>query len=261
METIIFEIQDSVAKITLNRPDVLNSFNRQLAKEFQDVLNTCAKDKTIRAVYLTGSGRAFCAGQDLAEAIEMGKTGDRDLGDSVEEVYNPIIRAIRNLEKPVICAVNGVAAGAGASLAFACDVTYAAASSSFLQAFSKIGLVPDSGGSFFLPRLVGFQKASALMMLAEKVPAEQALQMGMVYKVCADDKLAEESFAAAKTLAGMPTKALAYIKLMLNESLSNDLDTQLDLERDMQTAAGKTSDYKEGVNAFLEKRKPVFKGE
>ncbi len=261
METIIFEIQDSVAKITLNRPDVLNSFNRQMAKEFQAALDTCATDKNIRAVYLTGSGRAFCAGQDLAEAIEMGKTSNRNLGDSVEEVYNPIIRKMRNLEKPVICAVNGVAAGAGASLAFACDVTYAAASSSFLQAFSKIGLVPDSGGSFFLPRLVGFQKASALMMLAEKVPAEQALQMGMIYKVCADDKLAEESFAAAKTLAAMPTKALAYIKQMLNKSMSNDLDAQLDLERDLQTAAGKTTDYKEGVNAFLEKRKPVFKGE
>jgi len=260
METIIFEIQDSVAKITLNRPDVLNSFNKQMGRDVQEALDTCANDKSIRAVYLTGAGRAFCAGQDLAEAIEMGKTGDRDLGGSVEEVYNPIIRKIRSLEKPVVCAVNGVAAGAGASLAFACDVTYAATSSSFLQAFSKIGLVPDSGGSFFLPRLVGFQKASALMMLAEKVPAEQALQMGMIYKVCADDKLADESYAAAKTLAAMPTKALAYIKQMLNKSMSNDLDAQLDLERDMQTAAGKTSDYKEGVNAFLEKRKPVFKG-
>lgn len=262
METIIFEIQDSIAKITLNRPDVLNSFNKQMAKEVQEVLETCANDKKVRAVYLTAAGRAFCAGQDLAEAMAAKDNGQiKNLGDSVEKVYNPIIRKIRTIEKPVVCAVNGVAAGAGANLALACDVVFAASSASFIQAFSKIGLVPDSGGSFFLPRLVGFQRASALLMLGDKVPAEQALQMGMLYKVCADEKLAEESFATAKTLAAMPTKALAYIKQMMNQSMTNSIDAQLDLERDMQTAAGKTFDYKEGVNAFLEKRKPVFKGE
>lgn len=261
METIIFEIQDSVAKITLNRPDVLNSFNKQMAKEVQEALETCSNDKTVRAVYLTAAGRAFCAGQDLAEAMAAKDNGQiKNLGDSVEKVYNPIIRKIRTIEKPVVCAVNGVAAGAGANLALACDVVFAASSASFIQAFSKIGLVPDSGGSFFLPRLIGFQRASALLMLGDKVGAEQALQMGMLYKVCTDDKLAEESFATAKILAAMPTKALAYIKQMLNQSMTNSIDAQLDLERDMQTAAGLTYDYKEGVNAFLEKRKPVFKG-
>jgi 2-(1,2-epoxy-1,2-dihydrophenyl)acetyl-CoA isomerase len=255
---IKFEIIENVAKISLNRPDVLNSFNRQMAKELQDAVDICRDDKKIRAVYLTGEGRGFCAGQDLAEAMSPDSL---KIGDIVKQQYNPVIIKIRELEKPVICAVNGVAAGAGANLAISCDITFAAASASFIQSFSKIGLIPDSGGTFFLPRLVGVQRAAALMMLGEKVKAEQAVQFGMIYKVCEDLKLHEEAFSVAKQLSQMPTKGLGLTKRGLNKSFFNDLNSQLDFEAEIQAEAGKSLDFREGVKAFIEKRLPVFKGE
>lgn len=256
--TIKFEVPESVAKISLNRPDVLNSFNRQMALELQDALDKCKSDKSIRAIYLTGEGRGFCAGQDLAEAIQPGAL---KIGEIVKQHYNPIIKKIREIEKPVICAVNGVAAGAGANLALACDITFAGISSSFIQSFSKIGLIPDSAGTYYLPRLVGMQRAAAMMMLGEKIKAEQAMQFGMIYKVCEDAKLHEEAFSAAKQLAQMPTKGLGLTKRGLNKSFFNDLDSQLDFEAEIQAEAGNSYDFKEGVKAFIEKRAPVFKGE
>jgi 2-(1,2-epoxy-1,2-dihydrophenyl)acetyl-CoA isomerase len=255
---IKFEIDGAIGKITLNRPDVLNSFNRQMAMEVQNALDDCRESTHIRAVYITAEGRAFCAGQDLAEAIAPDGPAMKTI---VDEHYNPIIKRIREIEKPVICAVNGVAAGAGANIALACDIVLAGASASFIQAFSKIGLVPDSGGTFFLPRLVGLQRATAMMMLGEKIKAEQALQFGMIYKVCEDAKLQEEAMAVTKMLAAMPTRGLGLTKRALNSSLGNNLDQQLQLEGVLQAEAGKTHDYSEGVNAFLEKRQPVFKGE
>lgn len=258
MNFIKYQLRDSVAKITLNRSDVLNSFNKAMALELQSVFDNCMNDNSVRALYLTGEGRAFCAGQDLAEAIA--KDGP-ELKNIVKDHYNPIIKKIRAIEKPVVCGVNGVAAGAGANIALACDIVVAGKSASFIQAFSKIGLIPDSGGTFFLPRLVGLQRATALMMLGDKVNAESALQMGMIYKVFEDDRLQEEAFNMAKTLASMPTRGLGLTKKLLNQSMFNNLEKQLDMEEEIQTMAGKTHDYNEGVKAFLEKRKPVFKGE
>jgi len=243
--------------LTLNRPDKFNSFNREMAILLQNELDIASEDPNIRGVLISGEGKAFCAGQDLSEAIDPNGPGITAI---VREHYNPIIYKIRNLEKPVICAVNGVAAGAGANIALACDVVIASQSASFIQAFSKIGLVPDSGGTFFLPRLIGFQRASALMLMGDKVSSTDALQMGMLYKVIADDELFAEAEKIAMTLCNMPTKAIAYTKRLLNQSMSNDLQEQLIYEGEMQSAAGKTADYKEGVDAFLEKRKPVFKG-
>jgi len=254
---IKFAIEDSVGKIILNRPETLNSFNRVMAKEVQHALDVCSSDKTIRAVYFTGEGRAFCAGQDLQEAI----SADVKIADIVRESYNPIIQKIRNIEKPVVCGVNGVAAGAGANIAFACDITFAAESSTFIQSFSNIGLIPDSAGTFFLPRLAGLQRAAAMTMLAEKVKAQQAMDFGLIWKVIADDKLQEEAFGIAKKLAAMPTKGLGLTKRLFNQGLSNDLEAQLKLEEQLQQEAGDSLDHKEGVKAFLEKRKPVFKGE
>lgn len=254
---INFRIENGVGKITLNRPDVLNSFNMDMAVELQNALDTCATDKNVRAVLLTGAGRAFSAGQDLAAAIAPGA----DIKVIVEKQYNPIIRKIRNIEKPVVCAVNGVAAGAGANIAFACDIILSAASATYIQAFSKIGLIPDSAGTFFLPRLIGIQRTTALMMLGDKVTAEQALQYGLIYKVIADDQLMAEAEKLALQLAQMPTKGLGLTKRLLNASLQNNLEQQLTMEGEMQAAAAKTYDHQEGVKAFLEKRKPVFKGE
>lgn len=255
---LITELRGSVLCLTLNRPDKFNSFNRSLALALQAALDKAAADKSIRAIYLTGNGKAFCAGQDLSEAIDPDGPGIQRI---VREHYNPVILKIRSLEKPVICAVNGVAAGAGANIALACDLVVAGKSASFIQAFSKIGLVPDSGGTFVLPRLIGWQRASALMMTGDKVGAEEACSMGMVYKVCEDEVLTATAFQIAEQLAAMPTKGLGLTKRLLNQSFSNNLEQQLAAEENEQAAAGMTHDYKEGVQAFLEKRKAMFKGE
>jgi len=258
MEHILFAVEHGVARITFNRPQVFNSMHHAMRQELIAVLDTCASDPTIRAVYLTGSGKAFCAGEDLQEVIDP-------QGPSLTEIistgYNPIVLKIKALEKPVVCAVNGVAAGAGANIALACDITVATASASFTQAFSKIGLIPDSGGTWTLPRLVGLQRATALMMLSDKVPAALAAEMGMIWKVFPDETFAEESLNIALTLAKMPTKGLALTKQALHRAMSNEFTAQLAVEDQLQTAAGQTADYREGVAAFLDKRKPVFKGE
>ncbi len=258
MSSIILSIENSIATITLNRPDKLNSFNREMALLMQSRLDECTSLQEVRCIYITGAGKGFCAGQDLAEVADPNGPGMQKI---LSEHYNPIITRIRNIPKPVIAAVNGVAAGAGANLALACDIVVAAESASFLQAFSKIGLIPDSGGTYHLPRLIGFQRASALMMLGDKVSAADALEMGMLYKVFADVTFIDESKKIASVLAKMPTKALAYIKHALNQSATNNLETQLLLEDDYQQKAATTVDFKEGVQAFLEKRLPIFKGE
>lgn len=257
MSEIIFTIDNNIGSIRLNRPDKFNSFNRTMALQMQKALQECHENENIRAVVIQGEGKAFCAGQDLAEAIDP---NGPELTKIVSEHYNPIIMLIRKIEKPVIAAINGVAAGAGANIALACDITIAAASASFIQAFSKIGLIPDSGGTYFLPRIIGYQKATALMMLGDKVMAEEAEKMGMIYKSVPDDVFEDEIQKTALKLAKMPTKGLGLTKLALNKSATNNLKMQLSLEDELQTRAGKTNDYEEGVNAFLEKRKPEFKG-
>jgi 2-(1,2-epoxy-1,2-dihydrophenyl)acetyl-CoA isomerase len=258
MTFIKTETLESVFKITLNRPDKFNCFNRDMALQMQDALDHASADASIRAIYITGEGKAFCAGQDLGEAIDSSGPGIEKI---VREHYNPIILKIRNIEKPVVCAVNGVAAGAGANIALACDVVVAGNSVSFIQAFSKIGLIPDSGGTFFLPRLIGFGKASALMMLGDKVSAADAEKMGMIYKVVDDINLQPEALTIAKTLSDLPTIGIGLTKRLLNQSMTNSLEQQLMNEGDLQVKAASSYDYKEGVNAFLEKRKPVFIGE
>ena len=257
-DTLQITQKDNLGILTFNRPDVFNSFNKELALAVQKALDDYAKDSSIRAIMLTGNGKAFCAGQDLQEAIA---DNGLEIEQIVDEHYNPIIKQLRSIEKPIIAAVNGVAAGAGANIALACDVVVATESSSFIQAFSKIGLVPDSGGTFTLPRIIGFGKASALMMLGDKVSAKEAEQMGMIYKVVSDDTFQQEAEAVAQKLANMPTKGLAYTKHLLNQSFVSNLDEQLELEKEWQFKATETYDYKEGVNAFIEKRKPEFKGE
>lgn len=257
MASILFEIRDAIAYITLNRPEKYNAFNREMALLLQEGLDAC-KSSEVRCVCLTGSGKAFCAGQDLEEVVDP--NGPR-IDAIVGEHYNPIVLRLRKLEKPVVAAVNGVAAGAGANLALACDVIIASQAASFVQAFSKIGLIPDSGGTFFLPRLVGWQRASALMMLSDKVSAEEAERMGMIYKAFPDDRFEEEAKKIATTLANLPTKGLALTKQLLDNSFYNDFEEQLHDEEIFQQRAGSTADYREGVQAFLEKRKPNFTGE
>lgn len=256
--SILLKIENNVAYITLNRPEVFNSFNREMALNLQAVLDDCETDIEVRAIVLTGNGKAFCAGQDLKEVT------DPDLNPGfkkiLEEHYNPIITRIRSIKKPIVGAINGVAAGAGANIALACDIVVAHEKVSFIQAFSLIGLVPDSGGTYFLPRLIGFQKALALAMLGEKVSAEEAERLGMIYKVIPLENYEEQVKTLATKLANMPTKALGKIKELFNHSLSNDLEAQLALESKLQIEAAQTEDYKEGVTAFIEKRKPNFKG-
>ena len=258
-EHILYEVDQGVANLTLNRPDVLNSFNRAMAAEVRQALSGAGADAEVRAVLLTGAGRAFCAGQDLAEA--MPKEGPApDLGDIVARGYNPIVRTIRQLDKPVVCAVNGVAAGAGANLAFACDFVLASSDASFIQSFAKIGLVPDTGGTFFIPRFVGMARATALMMLGDKVSAQEAVAMGLILRVIDAGALMEEATKLSRQLATRPTRGLGLIKRALNASATNGLDEQLALEAQLQAEAGSTTDYREGVKAFLEKRAPVFVG-
>ena len=258
MDTILFTIEDNIAWITLNRPEKYNAVNKDLALTLQEALRVSRDNEEVRAIYLTGMGKkAFCTGQDLGEIVDPeGPELNRIVGDH----FNPIVRLIREIEKPIVVAVNGIAAGAGANIALCCDVVVATESSYFLQAFSDIGLIPDSGGTYFLPRLVGFQKASALMMLAEKVSAADAEKMGMIYKYFADDSFENQAKAIVKKLAGKPTAGLGLTKRALNYSVHNDLDTQLGIEEQLQTTAGNTADYKEGVTAFVEKRKPTFTG-
>jgi 2-(1,2-epoxy-1,2-dihydrophenyl)acetyl-CoA isomerase len=254
---IIQNTLNNVCTITLNRPEVFNSFNQKMAFALQDALKNAATNEEVRAIVITGEGKAFCAGQDLAEATDPNGPA---LQSIVKDHYNPIIELIRTIEKPIIAAVNGVAAGAGANIALACDITIAKNSASFIQAFSKIGLIPDSGGTFFLPRIIGSQKALALMMTGDKITAEEADRMNMIYKAVADETFQEIVTTFAENLAKMPTRGLGLTKKAVNASFNNDLTAQLALEEKLQTEAGQTHDFNEGVAAFLEKRKPEFKG-
>lgn len=258
MSSITFEIQDNIAFITLNRPDKLNSFTREMALTLQNRLDECASLHEVRAVFLTGAGRAFSAGQDLAEVADPEGPG---MVKILSEQYNPIITRIRNLPKPVVAAVNGVAAGAGANIALCCDIVLATRSASFIQAFSKIGLIPDSGGTWFLPRLIGWGKASGIAMLGDKISATEAERIGMIYKVFEDGEFAGGARSLTAVLAEMPTRAFAFTKHAFNYSATNSLEAQLLLEDELQQKASLTRDYAEGVNAFLEKRAPLFQGE
>ena len=256
--SILCKVENKVAYITLNRPEVFNSFNREMALSLQKTLDDCATNANVRAIVITGSGKAFCAGQDLKEVTtpEL-NPGFRKI---LEEHYNKKKKKIRTIDKPIVAAVNGVAAGAGANIALACDIVVAAENASFIQAFSKIGLIPDSAGTFFLPRLIGFQKASALMMLGNKVKTKEAFEIGMIYKFYPVAFFEEEVEKLALTLSQMPTHALALTKKLLNRSMINNLQEQLAMESDLQIDASSSNDYQEGVNAFMEKRAPEFKG-
>lgn len=256
--TIQLTIENKVAFITLNRPEVFNSFNREMALALQDVFDDCEKNNDVRAIVLTGNGKAFCAGQDLKEVTSP--EHNPGFKKILEEHYNPIITRIREIKKPVIGAINGVAAGAGANIALACDIVVADERASFIQAFSLIGLVPDSAGTYFLPRLIGFQKASALAMLGDKIGAEEAERLGMIYKYVPSDEFEETIQKLALKLANMPTKALGMIKELFNKSITNTLEEQLAMESKYQIEAAQSDDYAEGVAAFIEKRKPNFKG-
>ena len=253
--------EGAVAVIKFDRADVLNSFNKEMGKEVRDALSKARDNKEARSILITGEGRGFCAGQDLAEAVPPDGQPMADIAELIRENYNPIVKLIRGIEKPIIAGVNGVAAGAGANIGLACDIVVASEKASFIQAFSKIGLVPDSGGTYYLPRLVGTANATALMMLGDKVTANEAKSMGMIYKVLPEDDFYNQALEFAKYVAGLPTKALGLIKNMVNQSFNNTFDEQLQLEEEMQVTATQTHDYLEGVKAFQEKRKPEFKGE
>lgn len=258
--SILFEVQDGYAAVTLNRPDRLNSFNPEMHERLRAALAEAESRNDIRALLLTGAGRGFCAGQDLSDRVMSADSAPPDLGHTIHTLYNPLVRRLRALPKPVLCAVNGVAAGAGANIALACDVVLAARSASFIQAFCKIGLVPDSGGTYVLPRLVGTARAMGLAMLGDKLAAAEAERIGLIWKCVDDERLMDEARSLAIQLAAAPTRGLAAIKRALNASLSNGLDAQLDLERDLQRELGHTHDYREGVSAFMQKRAPQFEG-
>lgn len=259
MSNILKKQTENITYLYLNRPEKFNSFNREMALSLQKHLDDCIRDKTCRAVVLIGKGKAFCAGQDLQEVTNPDENpGFKKI---LEEHYNPIVTRIRNMEIPVIAAVNGVAAGAGANLALCCDIVVACEKASFIQAFSKIGLIPDSGGTYFLPRLVGFQRASALAMLGDKIDAFEAERMGMIYTYYSSETFENEIDKLAKRVAAMPTKALGFIKKALNQSMENGLEQQLALESEYQIASAQSEDYKEGVRAFMAKRPPEFKGQ
>lgn len=260
--TVLLQLADGVATITLNRPDKLNAFTEDMHGELVHILDRIDLDRAIRAVLLTGVGRGFCAGQDLNDRRGGGQAAADiiDLGETLDRFYNPLIRRIRKLERPVVCAVNGVAAGAGANLALACDIVLAARSAVFVQAFVKIGLVPDAGGSFILPRLAGRARAMGMAMLGDQISGDQAADWGLIWQAVDDDRLAEEAHQMARHLARQPTRALGLIKRAMNASAAHDLDQQLNLERDLQREAGQTEDYREGVTAFLERRPADFKG-
>jgi 2-(1,2-epoxy-1,2-dihydrophenyl)acetyl-CoA isomerase len=253
---IIYDKKDDYSIIKLNRAESLNSFNHQMSLELQYALDLSGADSSVRAVIITGEGRGFCAGQDLSEAI----SGEYQVSQIVNEQYNPVIKKIRSIEKPVIASVNGVAAGAGANIAFACDIVIASEKASFIQSFSKIGLIPDSGGTYFLPRIIGMAKSSALMMLGEKISAIEAERIGLIYKYVAHEDLLKITLEIAQTLAKMPTYGIGLTKRALNHTFSNNLDAQLELEQYLQSSAAESFDYKEGVSAFLEKRTPIFLG-
>jgi len=258
--SILVSVEAGVQRITLNRPDKLNAFNPEMHGLLRAALAQADSDPAIRCVLLTGAGRGFCAGQDLSEREVKGGDAPIDLSVTISSYYNPLVRRMRALPKPIVCAVNGVAAGAGASIALACDLVLAARSASFIQAFARIGLVPDSGGTYFLPRLVGRARAMGLALLGDKLAAEDAERWGMIWKCVDDDKLPEEAAQLAQTLARGPTRGYGLIKRALEASTGNTLDAQLELERDLQREAGFSGDYREGVAAFLAKRKPEFNG-
>ena len=258
--SLLVERDGAVLVLTLHRPDVLNSFTREMAAALLQALQAAATDDAVRCLVLTGAGRGFCAGQDLAEALPSDGGPMPDIGEIVTSCYNPIIRALRHLEKPVLCAVNGVAAGAGANLAFACDLTFAADDVSFVESFAKLGLIPDTSGTFFVPRLAGVQRATGMFFLAEKIPAARAKEWGLIWEVVPKAELMATVMRVAHQLASQPTRGFGLTKRALNASFANGLDAQLDVEAAAMTEAGQTADYEEGVRAFLEKRAPVFRG-
>jgi 2-(1,2-epoxy-1,2-dihydrophenyl)acetyl-CoA isomerase len=258
--SVLFAVQDGYAVVTLNRPDRLNSFNAEMHERLRAVLGEAKRSDDVRALLLTGAGRGFCAGQDLSDRVVAADAAPVDLGTTISTYYNPLIRTLHELPKPVVCAVNGVAAGAGANIALACDVVLAARSASFVQAFCRIGLVPDSGGTYFLPRLVGTARAMGLALLGDKLGAEDAERWGLVWKCVDDARLMDEARGLAAQLAAGPTKGLGEIKRALYASPGNSLDAQLDFERDLQRELGRSADYREGVAAFMQKRPPRFTG-
>jgi 2-(1,2-epoxy-1,2-dihydrophenyl)acetyl-CoA isomerase len=258
--TILFSIEDGAARLTLNRPDRLNSFNMEMHAEVAEAISMIERDRSVRTLLITGAGRAFCAGQDLADrAVAPGAPGV-DLGESLESRYNPLVRRLVALPMPVVCAVNGVAAGAGANIALAADIVIAAKSAKFIQSFANLGLIPDSGGTFVLPRLAGQARALGLALTGEPLSAEQAAQWGLIWKAVDDAALADEANTLIARFAAAPTRGLAETKRAIRTAFARSLDEQLDLERDLQRALGKSDDYREGVEAFLNKRKPQFKG-
>jgi 2-(1,2-epoxy-1,2-dihydrophenyl)acetyl-CoA isomerase len=256
---VLQDLTDQILTLTLNRPDKLNSITESMSAQLQNALKRAEKSD-VRTVLLKANGKAFCAGQDLAEVVQRSEGPQYELSDTVKKSYNPVIRAIRNLEKPVVCAVQGTAAGAGANIAFSCDIVFASDDAFFIQSFSKIGLIPDSGGTWFLPRLAGLARANALYMLDEKLTAGKAVEWGLIYQSVPADKLQEITRETCKKLADMPTKGIGLYKRALNRSLCNTLDDQLEMEAELQAEAGKSEDYHEGINAFLNKCKPKFKG-